>query len=74
MTMAKCPVHGRYLVRIRLAPEEDGTLRVSRLIYEGASEAAASYDRAVKQSQPRRSRRRRKKSNGEKRERSIKPW
>lgn len=47
MTMAKCPVHGEYLLRIRLAPEEDGTLRVSRLIYEGASEAAESYQKAA---------------------------
>ncbi len=58
MTMAKCPRHGEYLVRIRLAEEEDGTLRVNRLIYEGASEAAKSYASAAQQrNRPRRRRR-----------------
>ena len=47
MAMAHCPTHGEYLIRIRLAEEEDGTLRVSRLTYEGASDAAKSYARAA---------------------------
>lgn len=46
MTMARCPTHGEYLIRIRLSEEEDGTLRVSRLTYEGASAAAKSYAEA----------------------------
>lgn len=45
MTMATCPEHGKYLIRIRLSEEEDGKLRVSRLIYEGASEAAKAYEK-----------------------------
>lgn len=44
MTMAQCPEHGRYLIRIRLQKEDDGTLRVSRLVYEGASDAAKKFD------------------------------
>jgi len=44
MTMATCPEHGKYLVRIRLSEEENGTLQVSRLIYEGTSEAAQTYE------------------------------
>jgi len=44
MTMATCPEHGSFLIRVKLAPEEDGTMKVSRLIYEGDSEAAKSYD------------------------------
>lgn len=44
MTMAKCPEHGRFLIRIRLQKEDDGTLRVSRMVYEGASDAAKKFD------------------------------
>lgn len=44
MTMAACPEHGRYLIRLRLQREEDGTMRVSRLVYEGASDAARKFD------------------------------
>lgn len=44
MTMAECPEHGRYLIRIRLQKDRDETLRVSRLIYEGASDAARKFD------------------------------
>lgn len=47
MTMAKCATHGEYLIRIRLVEEENGTLRVSRLTYEGASQAAQSYAKAA---------------------------
>lgn len=64
MTMAKCPTHGEYLIRIRLSEEEDGTLRVSRLTYEGASQAAQSYATASQRS-PRRHRRRRQSGNGQ---------
>ena len=42
-TMAACPEHGNFFVRIRLA-EEDGGLKVSRLIYEADSEVAKSYE------------------------------
>lgn len=47
MAMAECPEHGRYLVRIRLQKDTDGTLRVSRMIYEGASAAATKFDELV---------------------------
>lgn len=56
MTMSTCPEHGKYLVRIRLSSDEDGTIRVSRLIYEGTSEAAAAYEKVAQQ--PRRQHRR----------------
>lgn len=63
MTMATCPTHGRYLIRIRLQKEDDGTLRVSRLVYEGASDAARKFDElaALKHSTPAAQRRRRRK-------------
>lgn len=58
MTMAECPEHGRYLIRIRLQKEADGTLRFSRMIYEGASDAAKKFDElAKKRPRPRRHRR-----------------
>ena len=53
MTMAQCPEHGRYLIRIRLSKEPEGTLRISRLIYEGASDAAKKYDELSKTKKPR---------------------
>ena len=43
MTLSKCGRHGEYLVRVRLVREEDGSYRVSRLLYSGESDAAASY-------------------------------
>ncbi len=48
MTMATCPEHGRYLIRIRMQKDDDGTLRVSRLLYEGASDAARKFDELSK--------------------------
>ncbi len=60
MTLSHCPEHGNFLVRVRLMPDEDGTIKASRLIYEGTSEAAKSYEAIT--SKPRvRARRRRKK-------------
>ena len=57
MTMAMCPEHGKYLVRIRLAEDPDGTLRVNRLVYESTSTAAQSYETHAQK--PRHTRRRR---------------
>lgn len=57
MTMAECADHGRYLIRIRLQKEADGTMRVSRMIYEGASDAARKFDELVAHRRPRRRRR-----------------
>jgi len=59
MTMATCPEHGQYLIRIRLCPDPDGTLRVSRLVYDGSSEAAAGYREQLSKPHPPRRRRRR---------------
>ena len=59
MTMAACPKHGRYLIRVRLNKEADGTLRVSRLVYLGASEAAQRFDELAAQKQKTARRRRR---------------
>jgi len=56
MTMAACPEHGTFLIRVRLAPDEDGTVKVSRLIYEGDSEAAKAYETAKPKVRKRRSR------------------
>ncbi|MGN0978716.1 MAG: exonuclease domain-containing protein [Candidatus Avoscillospira sp.] len=58
MTMAECADHGPFLVRVRLTEEEDGTLKASRLIYEGDSEAAKSYEKVSAKPKVRRRRRR----------------
>ena len=42
-TMCTCPNHGTYLVRVRLAPDEDSTIKVVRLIYEGDSAPAKAF-------------------------------
>lgn len=60
MTMAVCPEHGAYLVRVRLVAETDGTLRANRLVYAPDSDAAKSY--AAQAALPRRPHRRRRRS------------
>ena len=45
MDLATCPKHGKFLIRVRLSDQPDGTVRVSRLTYEGTSEAAEAYAR-----------------------------
>lgn len=52
MTMSTCPEHGNFLIRVRISEEEDDALRVSRLIYEGNSEAAKSYENISKKKYP----------------------
>ncbi len=58
MARMSCPKCGGFLVRLRIQTEEDGTLRVSKLVYTGDSEAAKSYDRMMqmKKKPPRRKR------------------
>ena len=56
MNMSACPEHGKFLVRIRLSLDPDGSLRVSRLIYDGSSEAADAYEKVAQK--PRRPHRR----------------
>lgn len=60
--VAACPAHGDFLLRIRLAPDEDGTLKAARLIYEGDSDAAKAFETAKPKV---RKRRRRKKTTAE---------
>lgn len=62
-TMAACPEHGAYLVRIRLAADPDGSLRVNRLTYEADSEAGQRYQ--AQAAAPRRPRRRKRRSTKE---------
>ena len=52
MDMATCPKHGKFLIRVRLSAQPDGTVRVSRLTYEGTSEAAETYARRVEKADP----------------------
>ena len=52
MDLATCPEHGKFLIRVRLSEQEDGTIRVSRLTYEATSEAAEAYARRVEKAEP----------------------
>lgn len=52
MDLATCPDHGKFLIRVRLSDQEDGTVRVSRLTYEATSEAAEAYARRVEKAEP----------------------
>lgn len=60
MTMAQCPDHGKFLMRIRLQVQENDTMKVTKLLYEGDSEAAKAYEKASEKpaSKPRRRHRR----------------
>ncbi len=52
MDLATCPEHGKFLIRVRLSSQPDGTVRVSRLTYEATSEAAAAYARRAEKAEP----------------------
>jgi hypothetical protein len=52
MDLATCPEHGKFLIRVRLSDQPDGTVRVSRLTYEATSEAAQAYARRVEKADP----------------------
>ena len=52
MDLATCPVGGKFLIRIRLSEQPDGTIRVSRLTYEATSEAAQTYARRADKAEP----------------------
>jgi len=52
MDLATCPDHGKFLIRVRLSDQPDGTVRVSRLTYEATSEAAAAYARRAEKAEP----------------------
>jgi len=52
MDLATCPEHGKFLIRVRLSEQPDGTVRVSRLTYEATSEAAEAYARRAEKAEP----------------------
>ena len=52
MDLATCPTDGKFLIRVRLSQQEDGTVRVSRLTYEATSEAAEAYARRAEKADP----------------------
>ncbi|MBO5836713.1 MAG: exonuclease domain-containing protein [Oscillospiraceae bacterium] len=51
MDLATCPEHGKFLVRVRLSQQPEGTFRVSRLTYEATSEAAQAYSRRAEKAE-----------------------
>ena len=69
MDLATCPDHGKFLIRVRLSEQPDGTIRVSRLTYEATSEAAEAYARRAEKADPEE----RKSSNRRRRRRSKLP-
>ena len=52
MDLATCAEHGKFLIRVRLSDQPDGTVRVSRLTYEATSEAAEAYARRAEKADP----------------------
>ena len=52
MDLATCADHGKFLIRVRLSDQPDGTIRVSRLTYEASSEAAQAYARRAEKAEP----------------------
>ncbi len=52
MDLAHCPEHGAFLIRVRLSDQQDGKVRVSRLTYEGTSEAAEAYAQRAQKADP----------------------
>ena len=52
MDLATCPIHGKFLIRVRLSVQPDNTYRVSRLTYEATSEAAEAYARRAEKADP----------------------
>ena len=52
MDLASCPNCGKFLIRVRLSEQPDGTVRVSRLTYEATSEAAEAYAKRAQKAEP----------------------
>ena len=52
MDLASCADHGKFLIRVRLSAQPEGTIRVSRLTYEATSEAAEAYARRAQKADP----------------------
>lgn len=64
MTLASCPEHGKYLVRLKFRKAEDDTWAANRIVYAADSEMEAAYK--TKASHSRRRSRRKKRSAKEK--------
>ena len=58
LSRARCEADGEFYIRIRLV-QEDGALRVSRLVYEPTEQVAKSYAALSQKPRPHRTRRRR---------------
>ena len=58
LSRARCEADGEFYIRIRLV-QEDGALRVSRLVYEPTEQVAKSYAALSQKPRPHRARRRR---------------
>ena len=66
MDLAECETDGKFLIRVRMSDQPDSTVRVSRLTYEGTSEAAKAYANRAEKADPapRSSHRRRRRRRG----------
>lgn len=58
LSCARCETDGEFYIRIRLV-QEDGTLRVSRLVYEPTEQVTKSYTALSQKPRAHRARRRR---------------
>ena len=56
MDLANCSACGKFLIRVRLSEQPDGTIRVSRLTYEATSQAAEAYARRAEKAEPEKNR------------------
>ena len=52
MDLAECENDGKFLIRVRMSDQPDNTVRVSRLTYEGTSEAAKAYANRADKADP----------------------
>ena len=52
MDLATCENDGQFLIRVRMSEQPDKTVRVSRLTYEGTSEAAKAYANRAEKADP----------------------
>lgn len=59
-TLSLCPEHGPFLIRVRLAPEDDGTIKAIRLIYDGDCDATKAFTEQKPKAKVRKRRSRRK--------------
>lgn len=64
LTKAVCKKDGEFIVRLRFDHEEEGTIKVCRLVYDQTSDVFKNYESEIAK-KPRRPRRRRRKKNPE---------